>query len=99
MAEDLDREAMLMACLDARNRVTCLLQIALGLVIKIVFPRNAVSMITVHNHPSGDPQPSRKDRRFTAQVRGATETLGIKFLDQLIVGDGAYYSFADRGGC
>ena len=108
MAEDLDREAMWVACLDAKNHVTCLSQVSLGTlnsapvhpreILKIALVTNALSVITVHNHPSGDPEPSREDRLVTAQIKTAAQILGIKFLDHLIVGDGRFYSFADQGG-
>ena len=108
MAEDLDREAMWVACLDSRNRVTCLSQVSLGTinaapvapsdVLKLALLANAAGVITVHNHPSGDPEPSREDRQVTARLKEASQLLGIKFLDHLIIGDGKYYSFADQGG-
>src|SRR5207249_2755779 len=53
--------------------------------------------IFLHNHPSGDPQPSSEDRALTARLVAAGEVLGIGVLDHLIVGDGRYVSFADRG--
>ena len=108
LAEDLDREAMWVACLDAKNRVTCLSQVSIGTltaapahpreILKIAILANAESVIIVHNHPSGDPEPSREDRAATAQIKSASQILGIKFLDHVIVGDGRYYSFADEGG-
>ncbi len=108
LAEDLDREAMWVTCLDAKNRVTCLSQVSLGTlsaapvhpreVFKIALMANAHSVITVHNHPSGDPTPSPEDRAITAQLKSASQILGVKYLDHLIVGEGRYYSFADEGG-
>jgi DNA repair protein RadC len=108
MAEDLDREAMWVACLDSKNRLTCLSQVALGTlnaapahpreILKVALLTNAHAVITVHNHPSGDPAPSREDRLVTAQIKEAAHIVGITFLDHLIVGDGSYYSFADQGG-
>ena len=57
----------------------------------------AVSMILVHNHPSGDPAPSAEDRRMTGRIRDGGLLLGIRLLDHLIIGDQAYYSFKERG--
>ena len=54
-------------------------------------------MIFIHNHPSGDPTPSREDHELTKRLVACGDLLGIKVLDHLIVGDGRYYSFADRG--
>ena len=59
---------------------------------------NALSLITVHNHPSGAPAPSQDDRIVPTQIKAASQLLGIAFLDHLIVGDGSFYSFADNGG-
>lgn len=50
-----------------------------------------------HNHPSGNPLPSRDDDRLTQRVKSACETMRIHFLDHVIVADGAYYSYADEG--
>lgn len=108
LAEDLDREALWVACLDTKNRVTCLSQVSLGTIntapaspgtiLKIALTANACGIIILHNHPSGDPEPSQQDRQVTTQIKTASQILGIKLLDHLIVGDGSYYSFADQGG-
>lgn len=108
IAQDLDREAMWIACLDVKKQVTCLSQVSLGTlstapvhpreVFKLALVSNADAIITVHNHPSGDPEPSREDRAVTAQLKSASRILGVGYLDHLIVGDGRYYSFADQGG-
>jgi len=54
-------------------------------------------VIFLHNHPSGDPQPSDEDRALTSRLVAAGALLGIKVLDHLIIGDGRYVSFADQG--
>jgi DNA repair protein RadC len=51
----------------------------------------------VHNHPSGDPEPSRDDLAITERLRGAGEILGIAVLDHLIIGDGRFTSLKERG--
>jgi len=58
---------------------------------------NAASIICVHNHPTGDPEPSKGDRDITKQLVQGGRLLGIRILDHVIVGDGGYYSFADGG--
>lgn len=58
---------------------------------------SAASIILVHNHPSGDPTPSREDMEITKRLREVGEMLGIKILDHLIIGNGRYTSFADKG--
>jgi DNA repair protein RadC len=57
----------------------------------------ATSIICVHNHPSGDPKPSREDKIFTDELVQAGKVLKIKVLDHIIVGDWGYFSFVDEG--
>ena len=54
-------------------------------------------IILLHNHPSGDPSPSKDDEDSTEQMMLAGELLGIPLLDHIIVGDGKYYSFMEHG--
>ena len=58
---------------------------------------SAAAIICVHNHPSGDPQPSREDRALTTRLGEAGRLLGIQVLDHIIVGRDTYMSFADEG--
>jgi DNA repair protein RadC len=51
-----------------------------------------------HNHPSGDPAPSRHDLALTERVIAAAELLGLRFVDHLVVASGAWSSFRERGG-
>ena len=57
----------------------------------------AVGLVLLHNHPSGDPTPSGEDCRLTARLREAGELLGIPLLDHIIIGDGSYVSFSEKG--
>lgn len=66
-------------------------------VFRSAMMNNAVSIICVHNHPTGDPDPSMGDRQITKQLVQGGKLLSIKILDHIIVGDGRYYSFADQG--
>lgn len=66
-------------------------------VVKRALELGAASLILVHNHPSGDPEPSREDLEMTAQVREAAELLGVKVEDHVIVGNGRWTSFRDQG--
>jgi DNA repair protein RadC len=54
-------------------------------------------LICCHNHPSGNPQPSPQDKRFTEQLVKAGEILAIKTLDHIIIGNNGYFSFSDAG--
>ncbi|VBB08581.1 Hypothetical protein LUCI_3859 [Lucifera butyrica] len=56
---------------------------------------NAAAVIIGHNHPSGDPEPSREDIELLTKLKEAGEILGIRILDQIIIGDnGGFYSFS-----
>jgi DNA repair protein RadC len=66
-------------------------------VIKAAVRYCASSLIFVHNHPSGDPEPSESDREITKELVFATNIMQIKVLDHIIIGNNCYFSFADRG--
>ena len=57
----------------------------------------AVSILLVHNHPSGDPAPSREDITLTRRIMEAGDLIGIRMLDHIIIGDNSYTSFKERG--
>jgi DNA repair protein RadC len=57
---------------------------------------NAVALVLVHNHPSGDPTPSPEDVRVTGDVRRAGEQLDVELLDHVIVGRSGYVSLKQR---
>ncbi len=57
----------------------------------------AVSFVLVHNHPSGNPEPSQSDRDLTKTIVQAGLVMNIKLLDHIIIGENLYYSFAGEG--
>jgi DNA repair protein RadC len=57
----------------------------------------AASIVFVHNHPSGDPNPSTEDKRITGLLTSACKIVGISVLDHIIIGKDKYFSFADHG--
>lgn len=57
--------------------------------------QQAVSILLVHNHPSGDPTPSKADTDLTGQIAGMGQMLGIPLLDHIIIGDNRYMSFRE----
>lgn len=59
--------------------------------------RSAASVLFVHNHPSGDPQPSSQDIETTKRLVEAADILGIHVLDHIIIGDGRYISLKSKG--
>jgi DNA repair protein RadC len=105
--ENLDHEDMIAVDLDAKYQPIAWRIISSGsLNMSIVHPRevykgallhNAAALIIAHNHPSGDPAPSREDRELTTRLVAGGKLLGITLLDHIIVGDSRYYSFADEG--
>ena len=59
--------------------------------------KNAVSIIILHNHPSGDPSPSREDMLTTKRIQDAGALIGIELLDHIIIGNNCYISFREEG--
>jgi DNA repair protein RadC len=102
------QETIHLVMLDARNAVVGVQEIARGgLTATVVEPKlfyqapiiaDAVSLIVVHNHPSGMPEPSSEDIALTRTLQETSTMLGFRFLDHVIIGsDGRYVSLADRG--
>ena len=107
MAMGTDREHFWLITLDAKNRLIGFHEISTGsLSTSVVHPRevakaailqSAAAVICVHNHPSGDPGPSREDREVTERLYKVMHTLGIRMLDHIIIGEDDHFSFADNG--
>jgi DNA repair protein RadC len=102
------QEVMVVVCVDARNQVTGVVEVARGAMTSIALEpaivfqpaivSGAVSIIMAHNHPSGYAEPGEEDRMVARSMAEAGQTLGIRVLDFLVIGaDGSYVSFADRG--
>lgn len=100
------QEVFLVVALDARNCAIAAREVAQGTLTSVeVHPREvfrpliqagAAAAIALHNHPSGDAEPSHNDHALCQRLRDAGATLGIPLLDFVIVGDGTHVSFADR---
>ena len=67
------------------------------IVAKYAIDSLAASVIICHNHPSGNPTPSRADKYITKKIKDGLDFLDIKLLDHIILTGDAYYSFADEG--
>ena len=103
----LDREHFRALLLNTKNQVLGVDRIAVGTLNEsTVHPReifkNAVKMsaagvVLVHNHPSGDPTPSRNDREITKRLVRAGEIIGISVLDHVVIGDNSYVSLKASG--
>ena len=101
------KEMFITLHLDGKNRIICMDLVSIGsLNQSIVHPRevfktallsNAAAVILVHQHPTGDPTASSEDISITRRLKEAGEIMGIKVLDHIIVGEGEYLSFVERG--
>lgn len=104
---DRERERFLALYLNARNEIVREELVSIGsLNASIVHPREvfkpavvhaAAGIVVAHNHPSGDPAPSREDREVTRVLAEAGRLLDIPLYDHVIVGSDSYYSFKDAG--
>ena len=61
------------------------------------FKRNAYGIILLHNHPGGDPTPSREDVMITRRIYEAGELLGIRLFDHIVIGDNCFVSMKEKG--
>lgn len=104
---DLKKEVFKVIFLDGKNQVLNVEDLFEGTIdsssvypreiIKNAIKNNAVSLIFVHNHSSGNPEPSESDREITQDLVFAGNIMQIKVLDHIIIGDNRYFSFADDG--
>ena len=114
LAAGLEVEHFWALCLDRKNRLIRRIEVCKGTASSCpVHPRevfreairlSACALIVVHNHPSGDPSPSRADRQITQQLQAAAKVIGIDLLDHVIIGARArdpqhqgFYSFSTAG--
>ena len=65
-------------------------------VYKVAIQKSAYSIIVIHNHPSGDPTPSKEDISITTRLKQVGEVMGIPLLDHIIIGDGIYISLKEE---
>ena len=109
----LDHESVRVVCLNAKHMVLAVEEITRGILNESLFhpreafrpalARQAHAVILVHNHPSGNPQPSDADLRVTRQMKDAGHLLQIELLDHVILGapspknERGYFSFKDAG--
>ena len=101
------KEWMLVLLLDGKNRLSAVDVCSIGsLNQSIVHPReifksallaSAAAIILVHNHPSGDTSPSREDLEISKRLKEASDILGIKLLDHIVIGEDEFTSFVERG--
>ena len=104
---DLKKERFISVLLDGRQRVMREDLVSEGiLTASLVHPREvfapaireaASALLLVHNHPSGDPEPSPEDVEITRRLVAAGELVGIRVVDHVVIGEGSYVSFLERG--
>lgn len=100
--ENADREHFVVLYLNSGNQVTAAQVVSIGsLSSTVVHPRevfktailtSSMSVIAIHNHPSGDPEPSSEDIAVTKQLVEAGKILGIKVLDHIVIGNKRFWS-------
>jgi DNA repair protein RadC len=102
-----DREHIYALLLNTKNVLISVELISIGsLNATIIHPReilkpaiiaSAASIILVHNHPTGDPTPSREDVEFTRRFDKCGKLIGIDLLDHIVIGNGHFYSLKEHG--
>ncbi|ACV62287.1 DNA repair protein RadC [Desulfofarcimen acetoxidans DSM 771] len=103
----MDREHFKALLLNTKNRVISLEAISVGTLnssnvhprelFKVAIKRSAAAIILIHNHPSGDPTPSREDIDVTERLGEAGKIVGIDVLDHIVIGDGKFVSLKAKG--
>ncbi len=104
---DLKKEVFKVIYLNSQNRIIDTVDLEGGTIdSRSVSPRevmesalkhNAAALILVHNHPSGNPTPSRSDEQVTRDLVFAGSIIQVRVLDHIIIGDNKYFSFASEG--
>lgn len=102
-----DQEQVLLLMLNVKGRLLAEQMVSKGTVSQsVISPReifmealkhNAVYIILLHNHPSGEATPSQEDYQLTKRVESAGHLIGIELIDHIIIGDHSYYSFQEAG--
>lgn len=100
------RECIYSLSLDSKNQLISADLVSIGTVnysvahpreiFKYAIKNSAVSILLIHNHPSGNPEPSQEDLNLTKRVEGAGSIIGIKLLDHIIVTENSYFSLKEN---
>jgi DNA repair protein RadC len=102
-----EQEVFLALALNSKHRVTKVIEVAKGTLASVdVHPRDvyrplilaaSAATVVVHQHPSGDPEPSKEDLMLTMRLCEVGRLVGIPILDHVVIGGEQYVSLADRG--
>ncbi len=103
----LPREQVLLLLLDSKSRIIRDMVVSSGTINASIMPirevliqalkEEAVNIILIHNHPSGDPSPSSEDIRVTKRMKEASNLIGLTLMDHIIIGDNRYISLKEQG--
>lgn len=104
---DRPQESLYTVCLNSKNRIIGYSEIAKGNLntcavdmrelVRIALLINAASVIILHNHPSGDSNPSRDDISITEKAQDALAMFGVRLLDHIVIGYGNFTSLMEKG--
>ncbi len=104
---DLEKEVFKVIYLNSQNQIIDTVDLFEGTldsipirpreIVESAIKHNATALIMAHNHPSGDPTPSRSDKQLTRDLVFIGMLLPIRVLDHIIIGGNRYFSFADEG--
>ena len=104
---DRGREVFLVVLLNGRNQVLDIVELFEGTlttsavypreVIKLILEKDAAAVIFVHNHPSGNPKPSKDDQNLTQKLKATCATIDVQLHDHFIIAGNDYTSMADKG--
>lgn len=107
LLEGYEHEVFALLMLDCKHRVIAFHELFRGTldgasvypreIVKVALEHNAAAVILVHNHPSGDPEPSQADRKLTDKLKEALNLVGVQTLDHIIVGHEGCVSLAEQG--
>lgn len=105
--KDEDQEHFIALCLNTKNKIIARKTISIGTidsaithprdVFRFAIKNNAARLIVVHNHPSGNPDPSQADIAVTKRLINTGKLIGIELLDHIIVGNDNYISLREYG--
>ena len=105
--EDETKEKLIAISLDTKLKIIAFEVVSIGSVsaiytrpieaVRASIMVNAYGIIILHNHPSGDPTPSRADKAFTKKLVRSCNDLGIAFHDHIIIGQDGFFSFQEEG--
>ncbi len=101
-----NQEYVLCAYFDAKSRLlgdyfvskgtSCSSYVVVSIILKKALEKNALKLVLLHNHPSGDPSPSQDDIRVTQKLTEGCRLLDLVLCDHVIIGDNRYYSFFEH---